>query len=433
MREDIVAIVGRPNVGKSTLFNRLAGFRQAVVSPEPGTTRDRLFAPVTYEGREFLLIDTGGFIPGEKHRLASAITRQIERAITDASIVLLVVDAKTGLTPVDEEIAQELRSLGKEGILLVNKCDTRAHDLSASEFFSLGLGDPIPISAIHGRGIELVLQQIARKLPEALAVSHPEMCLAIVGRPNVGKSSLLNLIIGDERALVDESPGTTRDALDSHLDFNGMSVVLIDTAGIKRPSRQGTGIGYYSLLRTENAIRRADVAALVMDVTELLTAQDKHIARRISEEGKGIIVVVNKWDITTFSDKASLTAHIRGCLNFLPPAPIVYTSAKTGYGVGQVVPAALGVFQERKRRLSTSEVNSFLKEATANYPPPERSGKQPKIFYATQAEVNPPTFIFFCSYPELIHFSYRRYLENQLRERFGFYGTPIQLRFRARG
>lgn len=433
MPEGSVAIIGRPNVGKSTLFNRLAGARQAIVTDEPGTTRDRIFATITHAGKEFLLVDTGGFITQGTDDLGSAINNQVRQAITHADVVVLVVDTKTGLMPMDQDIAQEIRRLGKKALLVANKCDIPKHDLMATEFFALGLGDPLPLSAIHGRGIDELLNHIIQKLPDNLVTSPPsQFGLAIVGRPNVGKSSLLNAITHDERAIVHESPGTTRDSVDTLLDFKGTNVLLIDTAGISRPKRQGVGISRYSLLRTLSAIKQADVVALVLDATEILTAQDKHIAGRISDEAKGIIVVVNKWDIAPQPDKAALTDYIRSSLDFLPPMPIVYTSAKTGYGTDKIIPEALKVFQERQKRLSTSQVNSFVQEATARFGPPGQHGMRPKILYATQAEVNPPTFVFFVRHPELIHFSYQRYLENRLREKFGFYGTPVRLIFRAR-
>jgi GTP-binding protein len=435
MSKPIVAIVGRQNVGKSTLLNRLAGKRIAIVGNIPGTTRDRIFVDVSWHEAEFTLVDTGGLELSPSSTIARGIKGQVEAAIAEADVIIFLVDAADGVVPSDTEIAQMLRQSSKPVILAANKADNARLEAEAAEFHQLGLGQPLPISAYHRRGTAELLDRVTSLLPAPREVETKEevMKLAIVGRPNVGKSTLLNAIIGEERAIVDEVPGTTHDAINSLLDFGGQNVILIDTAGIRRRGRWGKGVEKYSVIRALRAIDEADVALLVLDATELLTSQDEHIAGYIQQAAKGVILVVNKWDLAKNKDMAESNRYIRRKLKFMPYAPVVYTSAKFGEGVDRVMPEAFQVYQERLKRLPTTEVNDFIQQAVAAHTLPRKGGKRLKILYATQAEVNPPTFVFFVNDAKLVHFSYRHYLENKLRQAFGFAGTPFRLVFKTRG
>ncbi len=429
----VVAIVGRQNVGKSTLLNRVVGKRLAIVEDIPGTTRDRIFASVSWQGAEFIMVDTGGLEVDAQSPLAQGVTEQVEAAISEADVILFLVDAQTGVTATDRDIADRLRRVGKPLLLVANKADNARLEMQAVEFYELGLGEPLAISAHHGRGTAELMDKIVSRLPPA----PPEtkvvgMKLAIVGRPNVGKSMLLNALVGSQRAIVDDSPGTTRDAADTLFDFNGQSVLLIDTSGIRRRGRVAPGIERYSVIRALRAIDRADVALLVLDATELVTAQDMHIAGYIQQAAKGVTVVVNKWDLVTHQNTKEWDRYIRSQLKFMAYAPVLYTSAKFGHGVDKVIPQAYQVYQERLKRLPTATVNNFVQQAIATQNLPRRGKKQLKVLYATQTGVNPPTFVFFVNDPSLIHFSYRRYLENKLRQAFGFTGSPLRLVFTAR-
>jgi len=431
----IVAIVGRQNVGKSTLLNRLAGKRIAIVSDLPGTTRDRIVANVSWKGNEFAMVDTGGLetVPGSS--IAQEVNQQVKTAIGDADVIVFLVDAKDGVTTTDSEIADILRSSTKPLLLVANKTDNNRLEEEAVEFFTLGMGEPLPVSAYHGRGIFELMDKITSLLPAAPAVeAAPElMKIAIVGRPNVGKSMLLNTLLGESRVIVSDVPGTTRDAIDTLLDFNGQNVLLIDTAGIKRRGRVGVGVAHYSVIRALRAIDRADVVLLVFDATEMVVAQDVHIAGYIQQAAKGIALVVNKWDLVVDSNKTECSEYIMSKLKFVSYASVLYTSAKLGQGTDKVIAQAQQIYQERLRRIPTAEVNSVIQRVVATHSPPRSGKKQLKILYATQAEVNPPTFVFFVNDTELVHFSYRRYLENKLRQAFGFDGTPLRLIFKPRG
>jgi GTP-binding protein len=434
MPKPIVAIVGRQNVGKSTLLNRLAGKRIAIVSDMPGTTRDRIAASVSWQDREFAVVDTGGLELETGDIIPTEVNKQVRVAIGEADAVVFLVDARTGLTAGDWEIAEILRTSSKPLLLAANKADSNKVEEEAVDFYALGLGDPLPISAYHGRGIYELLDKIVELLPEVPAVEAETetVKVAIVGRPNVGKSQLLNAILGQSRAVVSEIPGTTRDAIDTLLDFKGQNVLIIDTAGIKRRGRVGVGVDRYSVIRTLKAIDRADVCLLVLDTTEPVVAQDVHIAGYIQQAAKGIALVVNKWDLTMDVSKTECSEYIRKKLKFAPYAPVMYTSAKLQQGTGEVIPRALRIYQERLKRIPTAEVNSLVQRAVASHNPP-RSGKKPlKVLYATQAEVNPPTFVFFVNDAELVHFSYKRYLENKIRQVFGFEGTPLRMVFKNR-
>lgn len=431
----VVAIVGRQNVGKSTLLNRLTGKRLAIVEDLPGTTRDRIAAKVSWQGTPFVVFDTGGLEIRPGSNLGRMVKAQVEAAIAEADIILFVVSVEEGLTADDLEITDRLRQAGKHIILVANKADNARRESNAAEFYRLGLGDPILISAYHGRGTEDLLDQIVARLPPAVtAAEEPQaMKIAIIGRPNVGKSTLLNALVGEDRSIVDSQPGTTRDAIDTPLDFKGQNVLLIDTAGIKRRGRRGVGIERYSVIRTLKAIERADVVVLVLDAAEMVTAQDKHVAGYVQQAAKGVIVVVNKWDLVSGKDTVAATSYLKKELKFMTYAPALFVSAKFARGTDRILPQAEKVYRERAMRFTTPEVNKVVQQALATHNLPRRGARQLKLRYATQAEANPPTFVFFVNDPTLVHFSYRRYLENKLREAFGFAGTPLRLTFKAGG
>jgi GTP-binding protein len=437
MTKPIVAIVGRPNVGKSTLFNRLAGERIAIVEDLPGTTRDRVYADITCGESELTLIDTGGFEPRPDSDIRQKVKHQAEVAIDEADVILFMVDVVDGVTIPDQEIAETLRRSRKPIILAVNKADNDQRRQQAFQFHELGIGEPIAISAHHGIGVSDLMDEVCAKLPPpGPAVKEPEMLkIAIVGRPNVGKSMLLNAILGRDRAIVSEIPGTTRDAIDTVLNYGGESMLFIDTAGIRRRGRIEPGIERYGVMRSLNAISRADVVLLVIEAAEVMNAQDMHIAGYIQEALKGIVIVVNKWDLADELgvEKAQCAGEIRQKLKFFPDAPIVFTSAQFGKGIDQVLSVAKRVHLERQKRLPTPLLNEEMNRAVAAHPPPSLRGKQLKLSYVTQPDVSPPTFVFFVNDPRLLHFSYQRYLENRLRKAFGFKGTPLKLIFRRKG
>ncbi len=444
MVKPIVAIVGRPNVGKSTLFNRLVGERRAIVQNEPGTTRDRVYGTAEWVGVEFTVIDTGGLQEDDEivsdpeateTYIAQQTREQASAAITEADVIVFMVDTTTGPTAGDAEIATMLRRADKPTILASNKADSVGRRDLVFEFYELGLGDPIGISAYHGNGTGDLLDKIVENLPDAEEDEETEgPKIAIVGRPNVGKSRLLNALLGQERSIVSDMPGTTRDSMDTQIEWEGEPITLIDTAGIRRRGRVEHGIERVSVMRSMRAIDRADVVLLLIDATEDFTAQDLHIAGYVEEQKKGLVVVVNKWDLV---EKDSHTMELyrkraQHQLDFMAYAPVVFISAKLGLRVGQAIDAALTVIIERNKRVSTAQLNKVLKDSVAKHQPPSRPGKWIKFFYATQADASPPTFVFFCNDPEHIHFSYRRYLENELRGEYGFVGSPIRMSFRSR-
>ncbi|MFC1938233.1 ribosome biogenesis GTPase Der [Chloroflexota bacterium] len=435
MSKAIVAIVGRQNVGKSTLLNRVAGEPIAIVEDSPGTTRDRIFADVAWQGIGFTAVDTGGLELKPHSTIEQGVKEQVVAAIAEADAIIFLVNVRDGIMPADLEIADMLRRVNRPVILAANKADNAQFEAGAVEFYKLGLGEPLAISTYHGRHTAELLDRVISLLP-ALAPAETEpgvMKVTIVGRPNVGKSTLLNAIVGGERAIVDDAPGTTRDTVDTLLDFDGQSVLLIDTAGIKRRGRVGAGVERYSVIRALRAIDRADIALLVIDAGEPLAAQDMHIAGYIQQAIKGIVLVVNKWDLAEGREKTEYSEYIRSQLKFMPYAPVVYVSAKLGQGVKKVLPQARQIYKERLKRLPTAEVNSVVQQVVAAHILPRAGSKRLKVLYATQAEVNPPTFVFFVNDAGLIHFSYQRYLENKLRKAFGFAGTPLRLVFKTRG
>jgi len=428
----IVSIVGRPNVGKSTLFNRIAGAPIAIVEDLPGTTRDRIFADVDMLDHEVTLIDTGGLeaMPGSE--MGRKVKKQVEAAIAESDLIIFVVDARDGLIAADSEISGDLRRLGKTVVLAVNKAETERQKSSSAEFYQLGLGDPLPISAHHGRGIHDLLEAVVGKLPPQVEAAEEagKPRLAIVGRPNVGKSLLVNAVAGSERTIVDPTAGTTRDATDTVVKYGDREVVLIDTAGMRKRGKAGVGLEYYGLVRTLRAINRCDVAMLVMDATEFITAQDTHVAGYIKEACKGIVLVINKWDLVDQDTRDDYVAAVDKRLKFIAHAPILFVSALTGLGVKNIIPIALEAWDERQKLLPDDVIDGLVKEAVASHAPPPHGTKRLVVYRAYQGSANPPTFTFLVNDPLLVHFSYERYLENRLRQTFGFYGTSLKLLFR---
>lgn len=437
MTKPIVAIVGRPNVGKSTLFNRLAGNRIAIVEGLPGTTRDRVYADTSWAEHDLTLIDTGGLELRPDSDLRQRVKDQAQIAIEEADVIILMVDVRDGVTHPDLEIAELLRRSQKPVILAVNKADNQRYQDEAVGFYELGIDDPIPVSAYHDIGIGDLLDRVMSNLPAPSPSIEDEgvMKIAIVGRPNAGKSMLLNAILGQERVIVDDHPGTTRDAVDTVFEYNGETMLLIDTAGIRRRGRIQPGVERYSVLRALRAIGRADVVLLVLDAAEPITAQDTHIAGYIQQALKGMVLVVNKWDLATQLGKEAgqCTKDIQRQFKFSSYAPILFVSAKFGRGVDRILAEARRVCQGRLKRLPTSLVNKVVSEAVATHAPPKAGPKRLRLFYATQTDVNPPTFVFSVNDPQLVHFSYERFLENKLRDAFGFAGTPLRLVFKRKG
>lgn len=444
MPQPIVAIVGRPNVGKSTFFNKLIGERRAIVEDLPGTTRDRLYGQADWRGRTFTIVDTAGILPGEEDpnnapmaEIIRATRAQVQLAIDEADAIIFMVDVKDGITAADQEVAEMLRATNKPVILAVNKADSLSRVQEAVEFWSLGLGEPIPISAYHGTGTGDVLDALYQALPPFEDTPEEEYALkiAIVGRPNVGKSSLLNRLLGEERVVVSDIPGTTRDTIDTVVEYNNQKILLIDTAGIRRRGRIERGIERYSVLRALRAIERADVVLLMVDATEGVTAQDAHIAGMILDAHKGIAVLVNKWDAIEKTNETfdRYTRHVRAALNFIAYAPLLFISAKTGQRVDKILDLALEIQGERNTRIPTSKLNAILRDAVRDHPPAAiHKTAHLRIYYATQVQVAPPVFLFFTNAAEEIHFSYKRYLENRIRAEYPFVGTPIILVFRNR-
>jgi GTP-binding protein len=462
MQKPIVALVGRPNVGKSTLFNRLVGERLAVVDDTPGTTRDRLHAEAEWTGVEFIVVDTGGIDPTEVKKgegrqplsigskeFITEIRFQAEAAIRDADAVLFLVDVENGITPADTEVADILRrfQVEKEGelfppvLLVVNKCDSKAKREGAIEFYGMGMGEIYPVSAQHGTGTGDMLDALVIALKRQPGVAEEEedeedesVKIAILGKPNAGKSSLLNKLVNKERAIVSPIAGTTRDPIDEYLVYDGIPITLIDTAGIRRRGKVEPGVEKYSVIRAMKAIERADVALLLIDASTNITNQDAHIAGYILDAWKSTVIVVNKWDLVE-KDTYTMEEYrkkINYELRFMDYVPMLFISALSGQRVNQVLPTALKVQEERLRRLSTSEINKTLRHAQDLHAAPSKNGKHLKIFYGTQVRVDPPTFLIFVNDPKLVHFTYRRFLENRFRENFGFLGTPIRLVFKPR-
>jgi len=459
MAKPIVAIVGRPNVGKSSLFNRLAGERLAVVDEIPGTTRDRLHAESDWNGVHFVVVDTGGIDPTKvshghgrqplsigSAEFVGQIRDQARQAVREADAVLFVVDVEDGVTPSDSEVADILRreqrkvdgNLRPPILLVVNKVDSNLRRDQVPSFYELGMGEPFPVSAVHGTGTGDLLDELVKALKtlprEGEDEQEQDLSIAILGKPNVGKSTLFNALIGEERVIVSDIPGTTRDAVDTMMDWQGLKVRLIDTAGLRKRGKIEPGVEKYSSIRTLKAIERADVILLVIDALAGLTAQDAHIAGYIQEAKKSAMIVVNKWDAMSKERAAmeSFTAQVRQDLNFIGYAPLLFISAKTGYKVSEVLPMAARVGEERMVRLSTSQINRVLAQAQDRQPPPTHAGRMLKILYGTQVRSDPPTFLIYVNDYKLVHFTYQRFLENQLRQEHGYVGTPIHLVFKNR-
>jgi len=459
MAKPIVAIVGRPNVGKSALFNRLAGERLAVVDEIAGTTRDRLYANADWSGLDFLMVDTGGIDPikvayGQGRQPLSVgsadfveqIREQAEFAIRDADAVLFVVDVEDGVTPADLEVAQILRTRQRkvEGklvppvLLVVNKVDSNKRREMVPSFYELGMGEPYPVSALHGAGTGDLLDVLVAALKESQTEpgEEPEqdVAIAILGKPNAGKSTLFNALVGEERMIVSDIPGTTRDAVDTVLEWNDLSVRLIDTAGLKKRGSIQPGVEKYSSIRTMKAIERADVALLMIDAEAGITAQDAHIAGYIQDAWLSAVILVNKWDLAKKAgqDMDYFTQNVRQALNFISYAPLLFISAKSGHGVEQVLPTAARVAEERLVQISTSQLNKILGAAQDYQPPPNKAGRSLKIYYGTQVRRDPPTFLIYVNDHKLVHFTYQRYLENRIRQAHSFLGTPIRLVFKNR-
>lgn len=441
----LVALVGRPNVGKSTLFNRIVGQQLAVVSEVPGTTRDRLYADAEWGGDIFTVVDTGGieFLQGwhteplseDSERFLPAIRQQANIAIQDADVIVQVVDGLAGVTAADREVAAILRQTHKPVFIAANKLDSLRRWDEAVEFYDLGLGTVFPMSALHGGGVAELLDAILEALPPSLADEQDDSIkIALLGRPNTGKSTLLNKLLGEERVIVSDIPGTTRDAIDMPLIWEDQAFTLIDTAGIRRPGKIAPGVEKYSVLRSLKALQRADVALLLIDAAQGITAQDVHVAGMIQDEARSVVVLVNKWDLVekdTYTMDA-FTAAIRQQLNFMPYVPLLFISARTGQRVDKILPLVMEIYEARHYRVPTGVLNRLVREALAHHAPPGGGAQRLKFLYATQVAVAPPTFVFFVNDPARVHFSYSRYLENRLRDYYPFPGTPLRLVFRAR-
>lgn len=445
-RKALVALVGRPNVGKSTLFNRIVGRRMAVVSEIPGTTRDRLYAEAEWAGVAFNLVDTGGIellagwesepLSEDSQAFMEGIVQQARIAIQDADVIVLVVDGQAGLTTADREVAEVLRRSEKPVVVAANKLEATKLWDQAYEFYELGLGPISPVSALHGTGVGDLLDELVAAIPpiEPTYEDDDAVRIAILGKPNVGKSTLLNRLLGEERAIVSPLAGTTRDAIDASLRWHGDTYVVVDTAGIRRRGKIEPGVEKYSVLRAIKALDRADVALLVIDATEGITAQDTHIGGMIRDEEVGVVILVNKWDAVE-KDAHSMpqyVAFVREQFKYMPYAPILFISAQTGQRVNKIMSLVAQVQESRHKRIPTGQLNRLMRDAVMKHPPPHKSGIRVKFFYATQADTVPPTFVFFVNKPDWVHFTYKRYLENQIREFEPFTGTPIRLRFRAR-
>ena len=436
MAKPIVAIVGRPNVGKSTLFNRIAEKRVSIVDDTPGVTRDRIYADAEWTGHEFALVDTGGIDFDENDALLPAMRNQAKLAMEEADVILFVVDGKVGITEVDQQIVGMLRTAKKPVVLAVNKVDSIKGIPDSYEFYGLGLGEPIAVSAVNALNLGDLLDAIVKELPTEVEVAdEPDTIrVAVVGRPNVGKSSLVNALLGEERLVVSNIPGTTRDAVDTYFKQEGVTFVFVDTAGMRRRGKIDAALERYSVIRSLRAIDRADVVLMLIDAAEGVSEQDKKIAGYVHESGRASVLVVNKWDLVPKDGKTSLryTETMRQELGFMQYSPVVFLSALTKQRVSRIPEVVKYVAEQHAMRVSTSLLNQVVRDAVGINPPPSDRGRKLKIYYATQAAVKPPTIVFFVNDPELMHFSYLRFLENKLREAFGFEGTPLKLVVRPR-
>ena len=437
MSKPIVAIVGRPNVGKSTLFNQIGKKRVSIVDDFPGVTRDRIYLDAEWLNHQFTMIDTGGIELDSADQLLSSMRQQAQIAMEEADVIVFVVDGRAGLTSADEEVGKLLRSANKPVILAVNKTDSPQQEMNIYEFYNLGLGDPLGISASNALGLGDLLDAIVAAFPREAEEDKEadEISIAVIGRPNVGKSSIVNALIGEERVIVSNIPGTTRDAIDTHFVADDIKFILIDTAGMRRKGKIDEPVERYSVMRSLRAVDRADVVLMVINAEEGITEQDKKIAGYAHESGKGVVIIVNKWDVyPNKDDKSTLrfTEDLRDELGFLQYAPVLYTSALTHQRIPRITELVKYVADQQSMRIQTSVLNELIRDAVSVNPPPSHRGKQLKIFFMTQADIQPPKFIVFVNDPELMHFSYLRFLENKLRESFGFEGTPLKLIVRGR-
>ena len=437
MSKPIVAIVGRPNVGKSTLFNQIGKKRISIVDDMPGVTRDRIYLDAVWLGKPFVMIDTGGIEFSGDDKILSSMRDQAKLAMDEADVIVFVVDGRTGLTTSDEEVGKMLRTTKKPVILAVNKIDSPKQDNDIYEFYNLGLGDPIPIAAANALNLGDLLDAVVAAFPDNSGEDEEsdEIHIAVIGRPNVGKSSLVNTLLGEERVIVSDIPGTTRDAIDTHFKKDDIKFTLIDTAGMRRKAHIDEAIEHYSVLRSLRAIDRSDVVLMVINAVEGITDQDTKIAGYAHDSGKGVILVVNKWDIYENKDEKStlrFTEDLREKIGFLQYAPVIYISALTGQRVHRITDLVKYVADQQSMRIKTSVLNELLRDAIAINPPPSYKGKPLKVLFMTQAGIKPPKFIIFVNDPELMHFSYLRFLENKIRETFGFEGAPLKLIVRGR-
>ena len=438
MGKPIVAIVGRPNVGKSTLFNIFANSRISIVEDTPGVTRDRLYADTEWLDNEFMMVDTGGIEIMNTDKIAVSIRQQAQIAIAEADVILFVCDARAGITHEDAEVAKMLRQSKKPIVLAINKADSPKQEMEIFEFYNLGIGEPIPVSAANHLGLGDLLDAVVEKFPETSAYgedgNEDEIKVALSGRPNVGKSSIFNTLVGEERSIVSDVAGTTRDAIDTPVIREGQKFLFIDTAGMRRKARIDEPIEKYSIIRSLRAVDRSDVVLMVIDAIDGITEQDKKIAGYAHEAGKGIVLVVNKWDLYDKDNTSTLryTENLRRELVFMQYAPVVFVSAMTKQRIHRLPEVIHYVAEQNAMRISTSVLNQVVEDAIAINPPPTEKGQRLKILYATQVKIKPPTFVIFVNEPEIMHFSYQRYLENKLREAFGFEGTPLQMIIRGK-